>query len=103
MWANVKVVKIVPNWPRPNIDTGGEFSGSVAISVAAFVRQVESARESGFAELLAREQAVNPEFATSVNIDTGGEFSGSAVMSAAACVRQAKSARESGLWRDVGP
>jgi hypothetical protein len=53
--------------PNTSVDTGGEFSGSVAISVAAFVRQAESARESGFAELSAREQAVNPEFATSVS------------------------------------
>jgi hypothetical protein len=51
-----------------NIDTGGEFSGSTVISAAACVRQAESARESGFGEMSAREQTTNPEFATSVNL-----------------------------------
>jgi len=37
-------------WPEPNIDTGGEFSGSAAMPVSALVRQAESARESGSAE-----------------------------------------------------
>jgi hypothetical protein len=36
------------------------------MSAAAFVRQAESARENGFAELSTREQATNSEFATSV-------------------------------------
>jgi hypothetical protein len=50
------------------VDTGGEFSGAAAMSAAAFVRQAESARENGFAELSTREQATNSEFATSVKI-----------------------------------
>jgi Resolvase, N terminal domain len=53
---------------NPDIDTGGEFSGSAAMSAAVFVRQAEGAHESGFAELSAREQVTNSEFATSVDI-----------------------------------
>jgi hypothetical protein len=41
------------------------------MSGAAFVRQAESVRESEFAELSARGQAVNPEFATSVTVGIG--------------------------------
>jgi hypothetical protein len=59
---------LLTTWPRPNIDTGGESSGSAVISVAACVRQAESARESGFGEMSAREQMTNPEFTTSVII-----------------------------------
>ena len=50
-----------------NSDTGGEFSGSATMLATALVREVESARESRPAELSAREQAVDLEFATSVN------------------------------------
>jgi len=56
----------------PKIDTGGEFSGSAVISAAACVRQAESASESGFGEMSAREQMTNPEFTTSVKIGAGG-------------------------------
>jgi hypothetical protein len=42
------------------------------MSTAALVRQAESTRESRFAELSAREQAMNLEFATSVNLRIGG-------------------------------
>jgi hypothetical protein len=56
-----------PCWPNSNSDTGGEFSGSATMPATALVREVESARESRPAELFAREQAVDLEFATSVS------------------------------------
>lgn len=39
--------------PKPDLDTGGEFSGSATMPATALVRGVESARESRPAELFA--------------------------------------------------
>jgi hypothetical protein len=47
-------------------DTGGELSGSATVPATGLIREVESTRESRPAELFAREQAVDLEFATSV-------------------------------------
>jgi len=62
----------VPGWPRPTGDTGREFSGSSAISVAAFICKAASACECKSTALPAREQATARLFIIGDHCSEGG-------------------------------